>query len=353
MPATTAATTSTLVSITTDTPRWRRWLTWCLGSAGLAAVALCTLAWTQARAQQASAPAMPPGQWVAVQGARRLHLHCMGQGEPTVLLEAGMSGGASDWAWVQPAIARGARACAYDRAGYGWSDPMPAGAPRTPHADFEQLLAHSGLRQPLVLVGHSLGGLLVADFARAHPQQVAGLVLVDAVHRQQDAADDPAVLSGAYAAQRRDLGRLTKFGAAVAPTGLLRLFGLGASLVAHRLPPPQRDAAVAQSWRSDSYRALSDENAQFESWLERSRALGPLPKVPTVLLRSTAPRDFPPGMEGSELQALWAARQQALASEAGVAAEPVDGSGHYLHVDQPQSVIEAVQRVLALARATR
>jgi len=228
---------------------------------------------------------------------------------------------------------------------------MPPGAARTPHADFEQLLARAKLGAPLVLVGHSLGGLLVADFARAHPQQVAALVLVDAVSRQQDVAGEPAVRNGVYGAQRRDLARLTQFAAAMAPIGLLRLFGQSSSLVAHRLPPGQRDTAVAHAWRSDSYRALRDENAQFEAWLERSRALGPLPKVPTVLLQSTQPRDFPPGMERAELQALWATRQQALAVELGVAAQPVAASGHYIHVDQPQAVIDAVQRALALARA--
>lgn len=343
---------TTRVSTPADSQRWRRPLAWILGLAGLAMAVVCALVWTQARADPLS-ELSPPGQWVAAQGARRLHLHCMGQGEPTVLLEAGMSGGASDWAWVQPVLAQGVRVCAYDRAGYGWSDPMPPGAARTPHADFEQLLERADLRAPLILVGHSLGGLLVTDFARAHPQQVAGLVLVDAVHRQQDVADEPAVLSGTYGAQRRDLGRLTQFAAAVAPSGLLRLFGVSASLVAHRLPLPQRANAVAQASHCASYQALHDENVQFESWLARSRALGSVPRVPTAVLRSTQPRDFPPGMERAELQALWVARQQALALEVGVAVEPIADSGHYLHVDQPQAVIDTVQRILAQAKATR
>lgn len=292
-----------------------------------------------------------PGQLVAVEGARRLHLYCMGSGAPTVLLEAGMSGWSSDWAAVQPALARDGRICAYDRAGYGWSDPMPEGAMRTPHADLEKLIKAADLAGPLVLVGHSMGGLLVADHARAHPHQVAGLVLVDAVNRTQDLADTPAVTSGAYAEQRRSLTRLTNLAVAVAPLGVLRIADQSANLVAARLPEPAKSSAVAQAWRTSSYRSLRDENAQFDAWLAHSRTLGALPPLAMAVLSSTEPRDFPPGMQTTELQSLWALRQQELALEGGVAAQPIARSGHYIHVDQPQAVIDAVRAVRSLVIA--
>lgn len=303
--------------------------------------------------QNPQAPPPATGERIAVDGARRLHLDCRGQGQPTVVLEAGMSGGAHDWAAVHGALAQGSRVCAYDRAGYGGSDPLPEGRARTPQADFERLLQAAGIETPVLLVGHSMGGLLATDFARRHPQRVAGLVLVDAVSRTQDLPDHPAVTAGHYAAQRLQLSRLTRLAAWLAPTGLLRWVGASSNLVAARLPTPARTNAVEQAWRPSAYDALRDENAQFDAWLAQSRALGPLPRVPAVVLRSTEARDFPPGMQDDALQSLWAQRQQELAAELGVVPQPVTGSGHYPHVDQPQAVIDAVQAVRAQVAARR
>lgn len=113
-------------------------------------------------------------------GGRRLNLFCIGSGAQTVLLEAGGSDWSDIWALVHPAVARSARACVYDRAGLGHSDP--AAGPRTPIAiveDLHALIAAAKLRTPLVLVGHSLGGFNVKLYAALYPQDVAGLVLID------------------------------------------------------------------------------------------------------------------------------------------------------------------------------
>src|SRR5512147_114574 len=71
----------------------------------------------------------PPGQIVDV-GGYRMHINCMGEGSPTVILDAGNGESSLDWALVQPEVAKQTRVCAYDRAGYGWSDPSPLS--RTP-----------------------------------------------------------------------------------------------------------------------------------------------------------------------------------------------------------------------------
>jgi pimeloyl-ACP methyl ester carboxylesterase len=121
-----------------------------------------------------------PQQAVDVGGGRRLNLFCLGAGEPTVLFESGGSDWSDTWALVQPLAARRTRACAYDRAGLGHSDP--ARLPRTPAAiveDLHALVAEARLPTPLVLVGHSFGGFNVKLYAALYPQDVAGLVLVD------------------------------------------------------------------------------------------------------------------------------------------------------------------------------
>jgi pimeloyl-ACP methyl ester carboxylesterase len=127
----------------------------------------------------------PPGKLVDV-GGHRLHITCMGEGSPTVVLEAGLSCTSLDWSHVLPAIAQFTRVCAYDRAGCGWSDPGPW--PRTGQTivnELHTLLDEGGVTGPLVLVGHSYGGLLVRLYASYYPDAVAGLVLVDAAHEDQ------------------------------------------------------------------------------------------------------------------------------------------------------------------------
>lgn len=288
---------------------------------------------------------------VLVSAGRHLYLHCQGVGSPTVVLEAGMAGWSTDWALVQGPLAAHTRTCAYDRAGYGASDAVAPGQRPTPQDDLQHLLDTNALAGPVVLVGHSLGGLLVADYARRHPERVAALVLVDAVHRLQDVDDHPAVHSGEYAHQRTTLAAMTRWAVWLAPTGVLRLTGNSASLVASRLPEPARSQALASAWSRAAYVAMRDENVAFDGWLAQARQAGPLPRVPAVVLSSTRAQDFPPGFDSPAMQSLWAWRQTQLAQELGVRAQPIADSGHYIHVDQAPQVVHAVLQVLQQARA--
>jgi pimeloyl-ACP methyl ester carboxylesterase len=117
-------------------------------------------------------------------GGRRLYLDCVGSGSPTVVLEAGSGGSSEDWTRVVPALSRTTRTCAYDRAGLGQSDPAAAVRDAGDDVeDLQRLLARARIKPPYVLVGHSYGALLVRLFAHAHPGQIGGVVLVDAVGR--------------------------------------------------------------------------------------------------------------------------------------------------------------------------
>ncbi|MEO8687229.1 MAG: alpha/beta fold hydrolase [Solirubrobacteraceae bacterium] len=117
-------------------------------------------------------------------GGRRLYVECIGSGSPTVLLEAGLGLDSRSWTTVQLELGRTTRTCAYDRAGLGDSDPMPGVHDAGDEIrDLERLLDRGRIEPPYVLVGHSYGGLLARLFARAHPDQVAGVVFVDAMGR--------------------------------------------------------------------------------------------------------------------------------------------------------------------------
>ena len=128
----------------------------------------------------------PPGRLVDI-GGYRLHLYCVGQGSPTVILEAGGGNPWLSWYKVQPKVAAFTRVCAYDRAGLGWSDPSPR--PRTAKVIAEELhtlLQNGGVTGPFVLVGHSLGGMDARMFANQYPSEVVGMVLVDSSHPDQE-----------------------------------------------------------------------------------------------------------------------------------------------------------------------
>jgi pimeloyl-ACP methyl ester carboxylesterase len=121
-----------------------------------------------------------PGQLVSVNGFR-LNLYCMGSGSPTVVFDSGWGDWAPAWSKVQPEIAKWTRACSYDRAGTGFSDPGPM--PRTSVRIAEELrtaLHHAGIDGPYILVGSAFGGDNVRTFADLYMDEVAGLVLDDA-----------------------------------------------------------------------------------------------------------------------------------------------------------------------------
>jgi pimeloyl-ACP methyl ester carboxylesterase len=115
-------------------------------------------------------------------GGHRLHLHEMGDGKPTVVLESGIAASSLSWRPVMREVSGFTRVCSYDRAGFGWSDA--AVTPRTPGHIVEELhllLRNAGIPPPYILVGHSFGGLVVRLFAARYRRNVAGVVLVDAL----------------------------------------------------------------------------------------------------------------------------------------------------------------------------
>lgn len=167
-----------------DEPRTRRRgrvFLWSLGGLMLLLVVLTLVGFVyQDRATAADrARYTPPGERVAVDG-RQMHLDCRGDGDVTVILDAGQGGWSSDWVDIVPRLSAATRVCAYDRAGYGWSDPTPG--PRDPQSladDLAALLDAAAVDPPYVVVGFSYSGLSARSYTAGHPDEVAGLVLID------------------------------------------------------------------------------------------------------------------------------------------------------------------------------
>ncbi len=120
-----------------------------------------------------------PGAFYAVNG-HRMHIYCMGNGSPTIVLEAGGGNDSVIWRGVQPALSKTTRVCAYDRAGSGWSDALSSPRDADRIADeLHQLLPLAGITGPIVLMGHSIGGIFIRDYTTRYPAGVAGLIFVD------------------------------------------------------------------------------------------------------------------------------------------------------------------------------
>jgi pimeloyl-ACP methyl ester carboxylesterase len=131
---------------------------------------------------QTPAEPLPSGSLVDI-GGRRIHLHCTGNGSPTVVVENGDDAFSIDWALVQPGVSRFTRICTCDRAGYAWSDPGPMmDMVDEMTGDLRLVLQSAKITPPYVLVGASMGGAYARAYQRRYPDQVVGMVFVDATH---------------------------------------------------------------------------------------------------------------------------------------------------------------------------
>jgi len=225
---------------------------------------------------------LPPGELMDIDDCR-LHVQMLGHGSPTVVLETGLGGMCSAWGWIQPETAKFSRVVAYDRAGLGWSGPDTA--PKTASLIARRLhhvLLHYHVPPPYVLVGHSMGGLFIRVFADLYPDEVAGMVLIEAVHPDQH------LRSTAISAHMCSGFRFLKAAPFLARLGYVRLAGLlnswGEGL-------PARQAAEAEAFLS-SYRHLKttrDESLAWENICAEVRATRNLGNMPLAVM--TAGKD--------------------------------------------------------------
>src|SRR5688572_21428902 len=148
----------------------------------------------------------PPGEMVDV-GGYSLHINCVGQGSPTVILDAGSGEMSAQWVRVQREVSGSTRVCAYDRAGMGWSEmgPDPRDAKQIT-SELHTLLGKAGIEGPYVLVGHSFGGMYMQTYAARYPDEVAGMALVDS--SQPDQFSYQPVARDSYKPQNFDVASL-------------------------------------------------------------------------------------------------------------------------------------------------
>jgi pimeloyl-ACP methyl ester carboxylesterase len=267
---------------------------------------------------------------VDIGGGRKLYLECRGTGAPTVILEAGYHDSSQPWSLsdghpppVLPGVAGFTKVCAYDRPGTllytdppritGRSDPVQM--PRTARdvvGDLHALLAAAGVPGPYILVGHSLGGLFMRLYAQTYPDQVAGLVLVDAF-----------------------------------PVELRALFGPQWPAYRRVMDNPLPEFANNKAF----------EQIDIDTSIAQIAQAPPLRRMPLMVLTKTEPFARPPNSEGlsfADLERFWTEAAGDL-----VKLEPdtphifATGSDHYIQIHQPDLVIASIKLVIERAKQVR
>jgi pimeloyl-ACP methyl ester carboxylesterase len=297
-----------------------------------------------------------PGRLFDVHGTR-LHIHVQGSGAPAVIFEAGVAASSVSWRPVQEAVSTFTATAAYDRAGFAWSG---LGSRRQSPAEMNEslrtLLQLAGLEPPFVLVGHSFGALLMRLYAAQWPEDVAGLVLVDPPLLQEWGSPAPARL--------KMLGRgvsLSRRGALLARIGFVRLslalltsglrflpkliskissgkgHAVSSRLVVEvRKLPPELWPAVQSHWcRPESFESMARHLECLPATAALVAQTQPLGRIPVTVI------------SGSHLSPAQQAEHAAIAasSENGRHIVSID-SGHWVHLDDPATVIDAIREMV-------
>lgn len=247
-----------------------------------------------------AAPATPPAEMEteAAPAARAVEVMEAGEGEATVVFESGLGNDWTPWTAVARNVAEHARVFAYSRPGYGVSEPTeePRDASHIVEA-LRALLASRGHHPPYLLVGHSFGGAYMELFAKAHPQEVIGLVLVDSRHRDFGTACEERGLSGCSI-----------------PRAVLEAL-------------PAVEASEVEGFASVS---------------EQIAAAGGFGAYPVRVLTATSHGGFTP-----EVESLWESMHGALAREAADGVQTrFPNAGHNLQIERVEDVADAIVRLI-------
>ena len=302
----------------------------------------------------------PPGRLIDA-GGHRLHLRATGRGSPVVVLDAALGGSSVSWTFVQPAVAEFTRVVAYDRAGFGWSDPGPL--PRTAGRIADELvtaLTNAGEPPPYLLVGHSFGGLVARIVASRYRDEVAGLVLVDPAHPEdwvRPAAKEQARIDRGVRLCRQGY-HAARWGVAHAVSALV---GLGAIRPARKLADlasrgdiaGDTDWLLAPLWKLPAaerhvlrwfwtkprfFEALGSQIEHIHTSAAETldSASGGYGDLPLVTISSTDPGEY--RLRQQEALAALSTRGRHVVANA---------SGHWIPLDEPGTVVSAIRDLCA------
>jgi len=276
----------------------------------------------------------PPGQMVDV-GGFRLHVHCVGTGSPTVVIDAGWGAWSASWSRVQSEVAKTTRVCTYDRAGMGYSEagPLPRHAERFA-GELHTLLHQANIPGPYVLAGHSLGGLPVRVFAHEYAAEVAGVVLIESMSPAQfrQSPTDPKPQAASPSSGFSILPVLARIGLVRLSAGLLG--------PTPTLPPEVQKALTAFSVTPRAIQAWEDEGAGMPASGAQALAVKTFGDLPLIVLSRGLDQEPDWQAMQAELLQLSSNSQQLIA----------DKSGHSVEIDQPEAAVVAIVKMVEQLR---
>ncbi|MBX2869852.1 MAG: alpha/beta hydrolase [Acidiferrobacterales bacterium] len=285
-----------------------------------------------------------PGKLVEANGVLN-HIFCTGQGQPTILLEAGLGGNSLEWHPVQTSLAKHSRVCSYDRPGYGWSEiaTSPRNA-RTISRELQSLLEATGESGPYILVGHSFGGHIVRLYANEFSESVAGIVLLDASHE-------------------RLFDFLKTSGSSMLVT--IKAPQFYQPTVPVNLPVELKPTFKRLVNRSETKETVQNETFYFRRSAEEVKWFPSLPTVPVSVIsrgnaiKSSKDSQSSPDSDGKEsksssISKRWMTMQRDLHRRLSDSKHIIAAkSGHFPHLDEPTLVAEAILSIVQKIRAQR
>lgn len=292
-----------------------------------------------------------PASGMYVVNGHRMHLNCAGAGSPTLVLEAGLGNDSLIWGSVQPEFAKTTRVCSYDRAGFGWSDPVD-GPRDADHiaVELHALLAEADIHGPIVLMGHSVAGMYIRDYATRYPEQVAGLIFLDGSTPLQD--ENPVFKDAGEAGLPRWASILVM--RTVDAAGLPRLAGrCGHSM--HGFDAHASEL-LAEDLCHPQFNAIDEELRGFHASGLESAHTGPFGDLP-VLIISQDPAALTSNPHTAhalvEMERVWGQMQENLKHLSTRSRRIIArGSSHAVQVDRPDLLAREVPLFLEQIRGT-
>ena len=290
-----------------------------------------------------------PGNFYSVEG-HQMHIYCSGIGSPAIVIETGAGANSLGWQAVQLQLARLTRVCTYDRAGHGWSEPRSGVRDAEAIArELHALLDEAGVQRPLVLAGHSAGGLYVREYAREFPGEIAGVALIDSSSPGQ--IDELPGWRRSYEADRQDFVRQFRWEKLRVWSGWERLTGRCRDKPSKELQylAGQYDA---QMCRPEYVGGEDGEFMYFETTCKQAGRLRSFGHVPLLII-SQDPDRRSEGMTANSIAELpvWAREQEASKLLSPLSWRVIArGSGHGVHHDRLDVVVEDITLLIAYLR---
>jgi len=294
-------------------------------------------------------------------GGYRLHIDIKGKGSPAVIMIAGSQAFSFDWSLVMPAISTITQVCTYDRPALAWSDPGPM--PRTFQQDIYELhtlLQKAGVKPPYILVGHSLGGIIARLYEKRYPDEIKGLVLVDATSEDAKLFMNGKIERLRAFSQNRAIPPVkTKLDSSTRVPSMQELAEMWKMIGEPKTEPPfdKLPSKIQQQriWAMRQPKFLLADNGsywadEFEAMYEDS--LYSLGKKPVYVLSSG--KDAFSKSTDTTMRAIWLEKLEQKEKMANLSANSkhiiTTRSRHEIHLDEPGLVINAIQEVINAVR---